>query len=91
MVAHPVVSAPDQPPPAPGSATTHLAVAAAAAPPVGAGPPQPADTTVNVTIGRIDVRAVPAPGPPANRPALPAAPVSSLDDYLRQRTEGSRP
>lgn len=40
--------------------------------------------TIRVTIGRIDVRAVFAPPPPAQR-ARPPAPALSLDDYLRSR------
>jgi hypothetical protein len=41
---------------------------------------------IQVTIGRIEVRAVPAPAPPP--PAMPPAPRLSLDDYLRK---GARP
>jgi hypothetical protein len=39
---------------------------------------------IRVTIGRIDVRAVSAPAPPARRQA-PSAPKLSLDEYLRSR------
>jgi hypothetical protein len=45
--------------------------------------------TINVTIGRVDVRAVfssQAPAAPRSRPAV----VNSLDDYLKQRSEGRR-
>ncbi|HLG14198.1 MAG TPA: hypothetical protein VJH03_06810 [Blastocatellia bacterium] len=40
--------------------------------------------TIRVTIGRIDVRAVSPPQPPAQETA-PPAPRMSLDDYLRQQ------
>jgi hypothetical protein len=44
---------------------------------------------VQVSIGRVDVRAVFAP-PPASPPPQPrSAPVMSLDDYLKQRDGGS--
>lgn len=49
--------------------------------------PEPTET-INVTIGRVDVRAVfsaQAPKPPV-RPSS----ASSLDDYLKQRSEGRR-
>jgi len=39
---------------------------------------------IRVTIGRIDVRAVNAPAPPARR-QTPSAPKLSLDEYLRSR------
>jgi hypothetical protein len=44
--------------------------------------------TINVTIGRVDVRAVFS----AQAPKVPARPstVNSLDDYLKQRSEGRR-
>lgn len=45
-------------------------------------PPQP---TIQVTIGRIEVRAAPAPAASA-RPARPAAAKLSLEDYLRSRS-----
>jgi hypothetical protein len=42
--------------------------------------------TVRVTIGRIEVRAVPPPAPPEPRPAPRSAePALSLDDYLKLR------
>jgi hypothetical protein len=50
--------------------------------------PEPTET-INVTIGRVDVRAVfsaQAPSAPRTR----AASVNSLDDYLKQRSEGRR-
>jgi hypothetical protein len=43
--------------------------------------------TINVTIGRVEIRAVP---PPAQQRAKPKpATVLSLDDYLRQRAKGA--
>ena len=52
---------------------------------------QPKTTTVKVTIGQIEVRAVTPPAPPA----IPAqrrrsGPTLSLDDYLKQRSEERR-
>lgn len=59
----------------------------AKAPPAAASvPPSPAaqaETTIQVTIGRIEVRAMPAPATPRSRVSAP--PVMSLDEYLRQR------
>ena len=43
---------------------------------------------IRVTIGRIDVRAVPPPAPP--QPPPPPAPGLSLDDYLKERNGGER-
>ena len=59
------------------------------------GGPQPAVRsepvpTINVTIGRIEVRAVHQPAPARPPVAEPRAPLLSLDDYLKQR-EGERP
>jgi hypothetical protein len=46
-----------------------------------------APPTVNVTIGRVEIRAVP---PPAQQRAKPKpATVLSLEDYLRQRAKGA--
>jgi hypothetical protein len=54
--------------------------------------PQPkssaAAPSINVTIGRIEVRAT-LPPAPAKTPG-PAAPILSLDEYLRQRAGGDR-
>ena len=50
-------------------------------------PPQPAPT-VNVTIGRIEVRATP-PVASQRRPA-PRPQIMSLDEYLQSRTNGGR-
>jgi hypothetical protein len=44
--------------------------------------PKPAPT-IQVTIGRIEVRATPPPAPPQKQRSAP--PVMSLDEYLRQR------
>jgi hypothetical protein len=47
-----------------------------------------AASSINVTIGRVEVRAtVPAPSSPARLPAR--APITSLDDYLRKRAGGN--
>lgn len=48
-----------------------------------------AQTTVQVTIGRIEVRATPAAAA-LPRKQTPATPMLSLDEYLRQRTGGGR-
>jgi hypothetical protein len=46
-----------------------------------------ASPTINVTIGRVEVRAVP---PPAQHRAKPKpSSVLSLEDYLRQRAKGA--
>ena len=45
---------------------------------------------VRVTIGRIEVRAAPAPTPPPRKPARPAGPTLTLDAYLKARKEGAR-
>ena len=44
---------------------------------------------IQVTIGRIEVRAVPAAEPPARRAAAATNPMS-LDDYLRRRSESAK-
>jgi len=51
-----------------------------------AAPPAP---TIQVTIGRIEIRAMPSPTAPA-RGKGPAAPRLSLEDYLRLRGGGAR-
>jgi hypothetical protein len=43
-------------------------------------------TTIQVTIGRIEVRATPPPAAPARKRTRPAG--KSLDDYLEQRALG---
>ena len=51
--------------------------------------PQPEPTeSINVTIGRVDVRAVFSAQAP--KPAVRTSSTSSLDDYLKQRSEGRR-
>jgi hypothetical protein len=47
-------------------------------------PPPP---TIQITIGRIDIRAVAAPPPTRSRPSS-APPKLSLDDYLKSRSRG---
>lgn len=49
--------------------------------------PRPAPPVIQVTIGRVEVRAVQS-AVPAPKPSKPAPPKLSLDDYL-QRREGS--
>ena len=56
-------------------------------PPVHREAPAP---TIQVTIGRIEVRATPAAKAPAReRPAAPSSSLS-LEEYLRQRSKGGR-
>jgi len=58
-------------------------------PPIPPLPPAAAIATpsINVTIGRVEIRAV---SPPAQQRAKPKpAPVLSLEDYLRQRSKGA--
>jgi len=44
------------------------------------------EPTVHITIGRVDVRAIPAASAPvAKKPAARPRQALSLDDYLRQR------
>ncbi len=45
--------------------------------------------TIQVTIGRIEVRAIPPPVAPTQRPRT-LRPTLSLDDYLKQRNGGQR-
>jgi hypothetical protein len=45
------------------------------------------EPVINVTIGRIEVRATPAPQKPSPKPAN-RPPVMGLDEYLRRRSEG---
>jgi hypothetical protein len=49
-----------------------------------------AETTIRVTIGRVEVRAVIAPQPVPRPRVAPRPPTLSLDDYLRQRSSGRR-
>lgn len=50
----------------------------------------PAPAPVQITIGRVEVRAASGAPERAPRPTGPAAPRLSLDDYLRQRNTGVR-
>ena len=47
-----------------------------------------APPTIHVTIGRIDVRAVPAPAPAPRGQANKSGPTLSLQDYLKQNKRG---
>jgi hypothetical protein len=49
-----------------------------------------AEPAIQVTIGRIDVRAVQAPPAARPRPVRPPAPQLTVDDYVKQRREGVR-
>ena len=51
----------------------------------------PGPPVVHVHIGRVDVRAVIPPAPPARPAARPAAPRPTLEDYLSGRKGGSQP
>jgi hypothetical protein len=51
--------------------------------------PKP-EPTIQVTIGRVDVRAVVAPPAPVKAPRPSPAPSLTLNDYLKQRQEGRR-
>jgi hypothetical protein len=50
--------------------------------------PQPSDQTIQVTIGRIEVRATPPPAP-ARRPRTEPA-STTLDEYLKRRASGDK-
>jgi hypothetical protein len=45
--------------------------------------------TINVTIGRVEVRAIHSPAP-VRKQSKPAAPKLSLEDYLKKREGGAR-
>lgn len=51
-------------------------------------PPAPPEPTIQVTIGRIEVRATPPPAAPVRKQSTPA--VMNLNDYLQARNGGSR-
>lgn len=55
------------------------------APAAGAAAPE---SVVNITIGRIEVRATPPPAARAARSASASSPVMTLGDYLRRRANG---
>jgi hypothetical protein len=46
--------------------------------------------TIHVTIGRVEVRAVPAQPVPSARQPKPTGPRLSLDEYLKLRTGGGK-
>jgi hypothetical protein len=52
-------------------------------------PEPPPTPTVNVTIGRIEIRAVPPPATPPRKPASQPK-LMSLDDYLKARSNGGQ-
>ena len=98
----PAVAPPELPPheiapplPAPPAVTTTTVVVQPAiqpAPPVErlvapAPGPAPEPPTVHVTIGRIEVRAIPPTAPAAAQPR-PGPPVMSLEEYLGRRLGG---
>jgi len=56
--------------------------------PVGQKQPEQPAPTIQVTIGRIEVRATPLSSSSATARQIPTPAVKSLDDYLRQREEG---
>jgi len=69
---------------------THVPRAEPAAPPATKEAPAPeAAPTIQVTIGRVEVRATPPPAPAPQRPRA-KPPVMSLDEYLRQRNRGGQ-
>lgn len=49
---------------------------------------QPAEPTIQVTIGRVEVRATTAEAPKRREPA--ATPVTTLEDYLRKQRSGAK-
>jgi hypothetical protein len=52
--------------------------------------PQPSQPTIQVTIGRIEVRAVEKPSAPQSSKSKKTRPSLSLDDYLKQRAGGEQ-
>ena len=60
--------------------------------PAAASAPAPTPPTIEVTIGRVEVRAAVGPPAPVTRPrvAAPAAPSLSLEEYLRSQHGGRR-
>jgi hypothetical protein len=46
--------------------------------------------SVQITIGRVEVRAVTGDARPVSRTSKPATPRLTLDDYLRERSGGRR-
>jgi hypothetical protein len=84
----PSVRAPFVPPPSLEPATPRTSIPAISTPPHVQTNPQP-DPVIQISIGRIEVRATPASGPATTRQKA-ATPVMSLDQYLRQRSRGGR-
>jgi hypothetical protein len=90
---HPHVAVLDQTKriPDPGTRVLHPVVTAASRPRTGPDPvvgPSPPPPVIQVTIGRVEVRAVaPAPPPPRRKPAAPR-PGVTLEEYLVQRRGG---
>jgi len=78
---------PAAPPRAPLAPVAASARRAARSPDAPARPAPAALPPIEVTIGRVEIRAV-APAPAPARPARAAGPRLSLDDYLRQRDGG---
>jgi len=80
-----------RPPPtfaAPPSGTTAALLAPPARAVLAPRAKQPPEPTIQVTIGRIEVRATPPPAP-STRPPTTAPAAVSLDEYLRQRSKGA--
>lgn len=59
-------------------------------PPDHAAPSAPAESVVHVSIGRLEIRAVPGVAP-ARSGQRPARRIESLDDYLERRNQGRGP
>ena len=51
---------------------------------------EPEQPSIKVTIGRVDVRAVMTPPAPVKVLRPSPAPALTLDEYLKQRTQGKR-
>jgi len=76
-------------PPQPTRASMRKQMAREEPSPIPAKEPPEATPAIQVTIGRIEVRATPAPVTEPEKKALAtASPVMSLDDYLQNRTKG---
>ncbi|RJQ84794.1 hypothetical protein [Amycolatopsis panacis] len=53
--------------------------------------PEPAEPDVHISIGRVEIKAVPAPAPATPpRPGRSRLPVLGLDEYLKERAGGDR-
>lgn len=51
---------------------------------------EPAEPVINVTIGRIEIRATPGSPAPVRKSHVHKSPTMSLDDYLNKRNGGAR-